>query len=337
MDARAVSCAGMAIEASAAAKSACRSSRSSSPTDTRSRPGVIPASSSSRLARLAVRRRRRVDDHRVDAAERGGQLRQPERIDHGATGDPAALDLEREHPAGHAGPELATGDRVLRMAGQARVEHGSHARLTLEPARQCRGGPGMALGAHGEREDPAEHEERLERPEAAAGLDLDALDLGDQLAGTGHDPGDQVAVTAQELRRRFDDEVRPELERAADVGRRERVVDDVAGAVPVGELGELRVIGEEGRRVGDRLRVQDPGRGGREGVARRRRDRSCRRSRPGPRSRRTCAGAGRPRRAVLAIDATTRSPARRSDASVAWMAPIPDARASPASPPASSA
>ena len=39
----------------------------------------------------------------------------------------------------------------------------------------------------------------------------------------------------------------------------------------------------------------------------------------------------------IATGATIRSPVRRSDASVAWIAPIPDARATPASPPASSA
>ena len=120
----------------------------------------------------------------------------------------------------------------------------------------------MALGTDGEGQDPAQDEERLERPEGRPGVDLDALDAGDERPVAGHDPGDQVAVAAEELRRRFGDEVRPELERPADVRRGERVVDDVHRAVPVGELGEGRVVGKERRRVGDGLGVEDAGRRG---------------------------------------------------------------------------
>ena len=119
----------------------------------------------------------------------------------------------------------------------------------------------MALDADGEGQDPAQDEERLERTERRPGIDLDALDPGDQLGRAGDHAGDDVAVAAQELGRRFDDEVRAEVERAADVGRRERVVDDVRRAVAMGQLGERGVIGQVGRRVGDRLGVQDAGRG----------------------------------------------------------------------------
>ena len=76
---------------------------------------MIPAASSSASVELAVRRRRRVDDHRVDAAERGGQLGEAQRVDDRATGRPAAGDLEGEHPAGDARPELA--QRPRRAAG----------------------------------------------------------------------------------------------------------------------------------------------------------------------------------------------------------------------------
>ena len=82
---------------------------------------------------------------------------------------------------------------------------------------------------------------------------------------TGHHPGDHVAVPAKELGRRLGDQVRPELERPADVRRGERVVDDVHRAVAMGQLGESRVVGEKRRRVGDGLGVQDAGRSGIEG------------------------------------------------------------------------
>ena len=166
-----------------------------------------------------------------------------------------------------------------------------HAVLTLEPGRQCRGGRGVALGPDGEGQDPAQDEEGLERAEGRAGIDLDALDVGDQRPRPGHDPGDHVAVPAEELGRRLGDQVRPELERPADVRRGERVVDDVHRAVAVGQLGEGRVVGEVRRRVGDGLGVQDARRRRRRGPRPPRRGRSCRRARPGRRSRRSSGAA----------------------------------------------
>jgi hypothetical protein len=62
-----------------------------------------------------MRRRWRVDDHRVDAAERGGQLGERQCVDDRPAGGPATLDLEGEHPAGNPGPELAERDLVLGM------------------------------------------------------------------------------------------------------------------------------------------------------------------------------------------------------------------------------
>ena len=90
-----------------------------------------------------------------------------ERVDDRPSGGAATGDLEREHPAGDAGAELAAGDLVLRVAGQARVEHRRHAVLTLEPAGQCRGRRGVALDPDGEGQDPAQDEEGVERPEGA--------------------------------------------------------------------------------------------------------------------------------------------------------------------------
>ena len=103
-----------------------------------------------------------------------------QRVDDRPAGLPAALDLEGEHPAGHPGPELA--QRRPRAAdGSADPGRGrAHAVLTLEPGRECRGRRGVALGPDGEGQDPAQDEERLERPEGRAGVDLDPLDLGDQ-------------------------------------------------------------------------------------------------------------------------------------------------------------
>ena len=68
-------------------------------------------------------------------------------------------------------------------------------------------------------------------------------------------------VTREVLGGGLDDEVGAVLERAADHRRRERVVDREQRAVAVGGLGEGREVGEDARRVGDRLDVEDPRRG----------------------------------------------------------------------------
>ena len=83
-------------------------------------------------------------------------------------------------------------------------------------------------------------------------------------APPGHDAGDDVGVAAQPLGGRFDDEVDPELERLAEVGRGERVVDDHRGAVTMGELGQRREVGHDDARVGDGLGVEEARRGGRQ-------------------------------------------------------------------------
>ncbi len=90
-------------------------------------------------------------------------------------------------------------------------------------------------------------------------------DRVDQVTPTRNDAGQDIAVAGQVLRRRFDDEIGSQLERPAEIRRREGVVDDVHGAVAMGDLGESGVVGNDDRRVGDRLGVQDPGRGRGEG------------------------------------------------------------------------
>src|SRR5258705_9407596 len=56
-----------------------------------------------RLRQLAPRGRRRVDHHRVDAAEGRRELGDSERVDERPAGIATADDLEREHPAAVAG------------------------------------------------------------------------------------------------------------------------------------------------------------------------------------------------------------------------------------------
>ena len=129
------------------------------------------------LGELALGGRWRVDDERVDAAERGGQLGEGHRIDDRLTGLATTLDLEGEHPAGDAVAELADGDVVLGMAGETWVHDADHAFLTLEPRRECRRIPRMALHPHAQRQQPAQDEERIEGTDGAARVVLERLDL----------------------------------------------------------------------------------------------------------------------------------------------------------------
>ena len=141
----------------------------------RSKPGRDAGVGELGLGHLALRGRRRVDDHRVDAPERGGQLGQGQRIDDRAAGLAPAGHLDREHPARDTRPELAHGDVVLGVAREAGVEDALHAVLTFEPGRECRRRSRVALDADGEGQDPAQDEERVEGADGGAGVDLDLL------------------------------------------------------------------------------------------------------------------------------------------------------------------
>ncbi len=243
-----------------------RSSRSSRPTEQRSSPALIPASASWASRQLAMGRRRRVGDDRVDAPERGGPLRDRQGVDEraarGPTADRPAGQLEREHPARVR--ELARGDRVLGVARQVGVVDPGDARLRLEPLGQRPGGLGVAGHPDGERGDPAQDEEGGEGRERRTGVDLDRLDRRDSLARAADRAAERVGVPADVLGQRLDDQVGAELEGPAQDGRSERVVDDEQGPVAVGQAGQDRQVGDDDRRVRDRLDVEDAGRPGRQ-------------------------------------------------------------------------
>src|SRR5438034_3534841 len=135
-------------------------------------PGRDAALDELGLRQLALRRRRRVDDHRVHAAERGGELGQSEGVDDGPAGGPPAGELKGEHPAAVARPELPLGDGSLRVAGETRVVDPLHAALTLEPGGECQRVRRVAVHPYGEREQAAKDQEGLERPEGPARVDL---------------------------------------------------------------------------------------------------------------------------------------------------------------------
>ena len=207
-----------------------------------------------------------------------------------------------------------------------------HAVLTLEPGGECRRRP--RRGAPSGRPASGCRAGRGTRRTARSSPPVSiwtASTSSTSSRPTGDDAGDDVAVAAEELRRRLDDEVRAELERPADVRRGERVVDDVGRAVLVGEPrrpsrgrsrrssgwrwsrrtrpGSARGDGARGGRVVGHVDEVDPDAEPREGARR-------------------AASAWSRRRPAA------RRPGRRPsscDASAAWIAPMPDASACPAS------
>ncbi len=72
-------------------------------------------------------------------------------------------------------------------------------------------------------------------------------------AAVDDDAAHRVAVAADELCQRVDDDVGAVFDRAHEVGRRQRVVDDQRQAVLVGEIGERLDVDELAARIGEAL------------------------------------------------------------------------------------
>ena len=158
-----------------------------------------------------------MDDHRVDAAQRGGQLRERQGVDERLAGGAPAGDLEGEHPAGRARAELALRRRRAAGGWEARIEDAVDAVLALEPGGECRGVPARAA-RRGRRGSGCRAGRGRPRAGRASRRSRSGRARPRRCAPpTGDDAGDQVAVAAEELRRRFDDQVRA---RARAGGRR---------------------------------------------------------------------------------------------------------------------
>src|SRR6478672_10880022 len=113
------------------------------------------------------------------------------------------------------------------MPGQSRIEHLLHARVSFEEAgdRMCV----VTVLAHTycQRLDAAEHEPAVERPgHGAEGLLQEREPFRDGWIVRCREAADDVGMAAEIFRRRMDDDVRAELQRALEERRRERVVDD---------------------------------------------------------------------------------------------------------------
>ena len=144
----------------------------------------------------------------------------------------------------------------------------------------------MALHAKRQRLDAGQDQERVERRqrrpdvaqaqhpagdgegEIAEGLvQHDAVVFGPRLAqhriavlarpveraGVDDHAADRVAVAAEEFRQRMNDDVGAVVDRLAEVGRRQRVVDDQRHAGAAGDVGDRLDVGDDAAGIGDQL------------------------------------------------------------------------------------
>ena len=114
----------------------------------------------------------------------------------------------------------------------------------------------LRVRAHSYRErlQAAQHEPRVERPGHGAERLLQEVEtLGERVVVRRHEAADDVAVTAEVLRRRVHDEVGAELERLLQVRRRERVVDDEQRTDRVRRVCGLADVDDVQKRVRRRL------------------------------------------------------------------------------------
>ena len=244
---------GASALASARSRSAIRSSTASMPQDTRMNPSSKP--SALRVARGDARMRhdRRVLDQALDAAERLGAREDADGREEGLRGGQAAADQhEREHPA--EALHLALGERVLRVARQARPRHPLDLRVLREELGDVLGVRRVALHAHVERLQAAQHEEAVERARHAADRVLEEAEaLGERVVAREHRAADDVAVAVQVLRRRVDDDVGAELEGALEVRRRNVLSTTISTPCALADLRDGGEVGELERRVRRRL------------------------------------------------------------------------------------
>lgn len=231
-----------------------------------------------------MRRRCGVDDERLRVADVGEVACEVDVLDECLTDRAAALHLEAEHRSGTL-REVLQGAVVVRMAGQARPEHALDAGVGVEPLRDDAGVVDVGLDAVRQRLDALREQEcrvrrergadvaqllgaepREERVLAEVARPLEAsvarhglaeerelLRVPVEATGLDDHAAERGAVPAEELRRGVRDDVGAPLDRAVQVRRRDRGVDDEGDAVRVRDIGEGLEVGDLTRGVRDRL------------------------------------------------------------------------------------
>ena len=198
-------------------------------------------------------------DQRLGVAQRHGPADHRQAVHHRHARRVAALQLEGDHAAARA--HLALGQGALREALQARIEHRRHGRMRLQPASDRLGA--VAVARHPQRQglQAAHDQEGGERRHHRAGhvLYADQPHAGHVLDAADGDAAHQVAVTAQILGRRVDDDVGAQGQRPGQHRRGVGVVDHHLGPCVMGDAADGGDVHEAHVRIGRGLEIDDPG------------------------------------------------------------------------------
>ena len=197
----------------------------------------------------------------------------------------AALEAEGEDRAGALG-HVFFRELVVAVAGQPRIAHPRHLAMLGEPLRHRQRVVAVPLHAQRQRLDAGKDEEGIERRQrrshvaqgqhaasdgeskiAESLVQHDAVIFRPWLAqhriaffarpveGAAVDdqPADRVAVAAEKFGQRMHDDVGAIIDRLAEIGRGQRVIDDQRHACVLRDLGDRLDVGDDAARIGDRL------------------------------------------------------------------------------------
>ena len=231
-----------------------------------------------------------MDDQRAHVADVGEMREQRERLDELAARRAPALEPEAEDRAAALGQQ-PLGERVVGMALEVGVADPFDRRVAVEMGDDLCRVLDVARHPHGQRLDALDDVERVGRAHAGAevaqALDAGAHDEGQRaefvgevdavIAGVGLGQGreqiaavpvelaavdqraaDRDAVAAEELGHRVIDDVGAQLDRPAEVRRREGVVDQQRQAVVVRDGGNARDVEHLEAGVAERLAEHEP-------------------------------------------------------------------------------
>ncbi len=180
---------------------------------------------------------------------------QPQPADQLAHGIEIAGHRKRQHPAktGH----LPARNSVAGVFGQARVVHRLDPRVRFEEFGHGLGIAVLPLHAKLERLQAAAQQERRHRIQRRAVDFAKVEDLPDQRAASAHDPAHRIGMSAEELGRAVDDQVRAQPQGLLVYRSCEGIVDhhDRAGCMRFGR--QALDVDDLQRRVGRAFQIKD--------------------------------------------------------------------------------
>ncbi len=194
-------------------------------------------------------------DEALDAAETFGEREEVRVFEKTPRTREVGVERERNHAA-ETGAHLALRQLVLRVRLQTGIVNARDFRLCFEPAGDFERVRAVALHAQGERLESAQRQKAIERPGYRADRVLQKRDAVAEflVALADHrDAGDEIGVAVEIFRRRMNDDIEAQFERALNPRARERVVRHRERTVFVREARDDFEIGEFEQRIARRF------------------------------------------------------------------------------------